>query len=144
MLDKLQHFLDNTPDEEIKRLWESGNYLDKRGLKITDWLKQKGNMQGKGNNIDELCKMLENHTKYSPMFKTIEIDRNFDYDSCRPGSNDCEGNYIHFCYDYDNNDWRKCGYNQIHELHMQWLTNPLATTYKDTDGETVFALKKEH
>lgn len=42
MLEKLQHFLDNTPDEEIKRLWDSGNYLDKEGLKVTDWLKQKG------------------------------------------------------------------------------------------------------
>lgn len=42
ILDSLQHFLENTPDEEIKRIWESGNHLDKSGVKVIDWLKQKG------------------------------------------------------------------------------------------------------
>lgn len=41
--EKLKEYLKNTPEEEIKATWDSGNYLDKGGVKVVDWLRSKGN-----------------------------------------------------------------------------------------------------
>lgn len=38
LLESLDKFLKETPKDEIKRLWDSGNYLDEGGFKVSDWL----------------------------------------------------------------------------------------------------------
>lgn len=44
-MEKFKSFLKNTPKEKLKKTWESGNYLDKGGIKVIEYLRNKTNMQ---------------------------------------------------------------------------------------------------
>lgn len=41
MLDSLKNFLATKSREEVMEIWSSGNYLDKGGLKVTEFLSSK-------------------------------------------------------------------------------------------------------